>query len=474
MCGVGFTTPPQMLAPASRLNLFEQNLEKSFLLQYLFDLLYVLPALIYAPVFFLKSRRAGESPSLLFSERLGCISSKKLSRLQGKRILWVHAVSVGEVMVARRFIESLRSLASEAKLQSAASYRPFDHFVLTTVTPTGQKLARQSEASDLTAIYVPFDFSFCVRSFLNRIKPEALVLVETEIWPNLILNSMNKKLPIFLINARLSQKSLDGYRLVSALFARVFSGITRVFAQGAVDGERFHALGVDASKIEITGNIKFDTAIPEKTIEVVSRKKFGLSEANQVWIAGSTHPGEEKKLFDIFLKLREKHLNLKLILAPRHVERTDALLRELSAKNVLIQRWSTHQLPSPWDVLVVDQIGVLKDAYALGNFVFMGGSWIPHGGQNPIEPAVFNLPILHGPHVFNFKQVYEILDAAGAATCVLDSESCFEKVVSFLNHPDQAAQTGRLAGETVGKYRGASARQARRVMESLNERKSES
>ncbi len=442
-------------------------------MRFLFDLLYVLPALIYAPVFFLKSRRAGESPSRLFSERLGRISSKTLSRLQGKRVLWVHAVSVGEVMVARRFIESMRSMASEANLQPTAMRCPIDHFVLTTVTPTGQKLARQFEAADLTAIYVPFDFSLCVRSFLNAIKPEALVLVETEIWPNLILNSMNKKLPIFLINARLSQKSLDGYRLVSALFARVFSGITRVFAQEAVDGERFHALGVDASKIEITGNIKFDTAMPVQTSETVSRKKFGLSESNQVWVAGSTHAGEENKLFDVFLKLREKYLDLKLILAPRHVERTDALLRELSRENVLIQRLSTYQLSLPWDVLVVDQIGVLKDVYALGDFVFMGGSWIPHGGQNPIEPAVFNLPILHGPHVFNFKQVYEVLDVAGAATCVLDTESCFDKIVSFLNHPDQAAQVGRIAGETVGKYRGASAQQARRVMESLNERKSE-
>ena len=193
------------------------------MLSFLFDLIYVLPALIYAPVFFIKSRRADENPGLLFSERWGHYAPEKIAKLMGKKVLWIHAVSVGEVMVARRWIESMREQTTVF------------HFVLTTVTPTGQKLARQSQANDLTAIYVPFDFSFCVTSFLNQVRPEALVLVETEIWPNLILLSAQKKCPIFIINARLSQKSLDGYRRVSTLFQSVFSGISRVFAQDQAD-----------------------------------------------------------------------------------------------------------------------------------------------------------------------------------------------------------------------------------------------
>ncbi len=429
-------------------------------MQYFFDFVYALAAIVYAPVFFLKSRRAGENPGLLFSERWGKYSQAKLARLAGKRVLWIHAVSVGETMVARRFIESLREARS-----------PY-HVVLTTVTPTGQKLARQAEANDLTAIYVPFDFSWCVESFLNFIKPEALVLVETEIWPNLISLSARRHLPIFLINARLSQKSLNGYRRVAVLFKNVFKGLTHVFAQDQADAERFRQLGIAGSKIEAAGNIKFDAAAPENKDDAFSRKNFGLSETDPVLIAGSTHPGEEQKLLEVFLKLREKHPTLRLILAPRHVERADAIAREAASTRLTLRRWGEINSSLSWDVLLVDQIGVLKNIYAVGNFVFMGGSWIPHGGQNPIEPSIFNLPVLHGPHVFNFKQVYQILDEAGAAFCVQGTEDCFEKLEVFLNHPRQAAEAGRLAGETVGKYRGASLRQARRVMEFLKERTS--
>ncbi len=426
-------------------------------MQYLFDLLYLLPALVYAPVFFVKSRRAGESPALLFSERWGCLAQEKIFALQGKRILWIHAVSVGEVMVARRWIEAMRD---------QESLEPF-HFVLTTVTPTGQKLARQSEADDLTAIYVPFDFSFCVKSFLKKINPEALVLVETEIWPNLILISAQRKLPIFLINARLSEKSLKGYRRVLKLFQPVFSAITRIFSQDEMDAERFHALGIPNSKIETAGNIKFDAGVGRETPEQFSREHFSLPPEDQVWIAGSTHPGEEEKILQVFARLRPNNPHLRLILAPRHVERAEALAREVAKQSFCFQMWSQFQKEFSWDVLVVDQIGVLKNIYALGNFVFMGGSWVQHGGQNPIEPAVFHLPVLHGRHIFNFKQVYQILDSAHAAFCVEDAEACFQKVEFFLKNSEVTIEAGRQAGAAVNRYRGASALQARRVTECL-------
>ncbi len=437
----------------------------------LFDLIYVLPALIYAPVFFVKSRRADENPGLLFSERWGCIARKKLARFQGKRVFWIHAVSVGEVMVARQFIHALRAelmSATAPEAQPAHTGKSPYHFILTTVTPTGQKLARQSEADDLTAIYVPFDFSFCVSSFLNQVKPEVLVLVETEIWPNLILLSAQKKLPVFLINARLSQKSLDGYSRAAFLFKSVFSGIKRVFAQDKADAGRFERLGIPQSHIEVSGNIKFDAAEPQKNDDTYTHKNFALTETDKVWIAGSTHPGEEKKILEVFSRLRQKNKNLKLILAPRHVERAESVAREIAETPFSFRRWGECNASLAWDVLLVDQLGVLKNIYALGDFVFTGGSWIEHGGQNPIEPAAHHLPVLHGPHVFNFKQVYEILDSAGAALCVDDTEVCFQKMEFFLNHPEQATEMGRVASETVGQYRGASARQAKRILECLN------
>jgi len=450
------------------------------LLSLFFDLLYFLPALVYAPVFFLKSRRVGENPGTLFSERWGKYAPEKLAKLSGKKILWIHAVSVGETMVARSFINSLRQVqlrdsaehqnisASESTTQPA----PY-HFVLTTVTPTGQKLARQAEAEDLTAFYVPFDFSWCVKAFLKAVKPEALVLVETEIWPNLILLSAEKNIPISLINARLSEKSLRGYSRIRALFQNVFSKIQLVLAQKKADARRFRDLGIPESRVAVMGNIKFDTAAPSRVPEAFHRARVGIAESDSVWVAGSTHPGEEESLLRVFLRLRRNHPKLRMILAPRHVERTGEVAMVCAKARLKTVLFTDVQMKASdgWDVMIIDPIGVLKNVYAFANFVFMGGSWIKHGGQNPIEPAVFDLPVLHGPHVFNFKQIYAVFGEAGGAYCVTDEESCFQKMEAFLNQPELAFKTGQRAGETVKKYRGAGLKQAQRIMELIQDQK---
>jgi len=430
-------------------------------LSLLFDFLYLLPALVYAPVFFLKSRRVGENPATLFSERWGIYASEKLAKISGKKILWIHAVSVGETMVARRWIESLREIKA-----------PF-HFVLTTVTPTGQKLARQAEAEDLTAFYVPFDFSWCVNAFLQAVKPAALALVETEIWPNLILQSAAKNIPVCLINARLSEKSLRGYSRIRVLFQNVFSKIQLVLAQEESDARRFCDLGIAENRVLVMGNIKFDTAAPSVVPEAFHRNRVGIAENDSVLVAGSTHPGEEESLLRVFLRLRRNHSKLRMILAPRHVERTEEVAMICAKAQFKTVLFTDVQIKASeaWDVMVIDQIGVLKNVYALANFVFMGGSWIKHGGQNPIEPAVFDLPVLHGPHVFNFKQIYAIFGEAGGAYCVADEESCFQRVEAFLNQPELAFKTGQRAGETVKKYRGAGLKQAQRIMELIQDQK---
>ncbi len=445
-----------------------------------FDFLYFLPALVYAPVFFLKSRRVGENPVTLFSERWGIYASEKLAKISGKKILWIHAVSVGEVVVARSFISSLRQvqLRDSAEHQnisaseSATQPAPY-HFVLTTVTPTGQKLARQAEAEDLTAFYVPFDFSWCVNAFLQAVKPAALALVETEIWPNLILQSAAKNIPICLINARLSEKSLQGYSRIRVLFQNIFSKIQLVLAQEESDARRFRDLGIAENRVLVMGNIKFDTAVPSLVPEAFQRARVGIAENDFVWVAGSTHPGEEESLLRVFSRLRRNHPKMRMILAPRHVERTEEVAVICAKSQLKTVLFTDVQIKASdvWDVMVVDQIGVLKNVYAFANFVFMGGSWIKHGGQNPIEPAVFDLPILHGPHIFNFKQIYTIFDEAGGAYCVADEESCFQRVEAFLNQPELAFKTGQRAGETVKKYRGAGLKQAQRIMELIQDQK---
>lgn len=398
----------------------------------------------YLPHFLLKLKQA-EDPHRLIRERLGLFSEDLRQNFLGKKIIWLHAVSVGEVIAMQKFIEGLTSCL------------PDYHIVLTTVTPTGQRIARKMEGKQITVCYFPFDVTPAVRSFFKTLEPEFILLAETEIWPNLLMQAGRFRVPVGILNARLSERSARRYERFSFFFRSLFRRLTFVFAQTAEDAKRFVRLGTEASRVEVLGNMKFDNVSlePEDGPGIFFLKReWGFSPEDQILIAGSTHPGEEEMLLRVFLRLRDGRPHFKMVFAPRHVERSKKLALQLEKKGLKVQ-FSTAAPKGNFDLLLLDQMGVLKSLYAIADLVFVGGSLVRRGGQNPIEPASFKKAILHGPHIFNFEKIYQLFDQEGAALCVCDETQLAFALKRLLENESERTQLGENAFAVLGKLQGA-------------------
>lgn len=419
---------------------------------FLYNAAFFFMALGFLPSFLARTRQA-ESGRELLRQRLGILPSSLKETLIGKRVIWIHAVSVGEVMAVENFVRRL--------LRDCPGY----HLVLTTVTPTGQKIAKKLEDSRVSVCYFPFDFSFSVKSFFRDLQPECLLLMETEIWPNLITEASKAHVPIGILNARLSKRSVKSYKRFRGIFQPLFSRLDFVLAQTDDDALRFSEAGTPAENVHVLGNMKYDNVPLEAQPEALNktlREKWGLDEKMPVWVAGSTHPGELMILGRVFLKLREHQPALKLILAPRHVERSReaaSKLLDLGLKTVMA---TEKKEGVDFDVLILDQLGVLKEIYALADAVFVGGSMIPkRGGQNPIEPAAFRKAIVHGPHVFNFERVYQILNEEGGAVLARDESELAFALERILGSPAEKERLGRNAYDAIVSLRGSTERHVR-------------
>jgi 3-deoxy-D-manno-octulosonic-acid transferase len=410
-----------------------------------FDASFLLFALCYLPVFLMKAKQA-DSAKRLLRERLGLLPASWGQNCQKKTVVWIHAVSVGEVMAIRKFLEDFQTQFSGVQL------------VLTTVTPTGQAIAKQLESRNVLVCYYPFDLSFAVKSFFRTFQPKAVFLVETEIWPNLVMESVRRDIPVGILNARLSPKSFGRYKLFRFLLKPLFQSLAFVLAQNEGDGNRFAEMGAASGKVAVMGNMKFDNVSFEPVGEEIRaglRVQYGFKENDLILVAGSTHPGEEEKLLKVFLELRNRYPSLKLVLAPRHIERSEAIVSLGLRFGLRCVRISQQKNGQDFAVLILDQMGLLKKLYAVAAASFLGGSWIRHGGQNPIEPASLKCPVLHGPHVFNFEKIYQTLDESGGALLVRSEKELQEALSGLL--ADQAARTamGDRAYRAVEQLRGA-------------------
>ncbi len=411
---------------------------------WIYNLAFFVFALFYMPVFFMKLRQA-EKPGKLLRERFG-VFEKSAGKKEG-RTLWLHAVSVGEVMAVRRFTELF--------LEKFPGW----NIVLTTVTPTGQKIAAQMEGLRLEAHYFPFDFDFLHAKFIERFKPALILLAETEIWPNMIIEAGRKKIPVGIINARLSEKSKKGYKRAGFLLGGLFRRLDFVLAQSAADRGRFVELGVPAARTEVMGNLKFDNqAAADSRGPAALKAEWGFLPDELVWIAGSTHPGEEEQLLQVFFELRAGFPALKLILAPRHIERAGSILASSKSAGLRAALASAKPGQGSFDVLVLDRMGVLRSLYQLAEIVFMGGSLVPHGGQNPIEAAFFQKPVLYGPHVFNFQEVYEKLGQENGVVSVDGAAGLKKSLEGLLADPARRSELGSNALVAVRKLQGAAKR----------------
>jgi len=368
-------------------------------------------------------------------------------------VIWVHALSVGEVLSAVSLLYSLRDQFPQYEL------------FFTTTSETGQQVARERLAGlNCRFYYLPLDIWWIVRRTVKTIKASLFVLVETDLWPNLLWCLARERTPVVLVNGKVSDRSFPRYRLGRRFISEVFNKIDVLCMQSEEDGRRMKMLGVEASKVNVIGNIKFDQP-PSKSVRSERDqliKELGWVPPSFTWIAGSTHPGEEDIILKVYTRLREEFPNLGLILAPRSQQRFAEVF------NLVKQRgWQTARRSQllgensrgvQLDVLVLDTIGELARFYSLGNFAFVGGSLVDSGGHNPLEAAQRGLPVVFGPHMENFKEIGTILIKSGGGFQISTEAELFEQIKGWLVTPAKCKEQGKRAQGALEAHRGAVAR----------------
>lgn len=360
--------------------------------------------------------------------------------------IWVHAVSVGEVNAAIPLVNALRERHPERPL------------LVTTITPTGSARVRALWGDSVHHVYLPYDLHGMVRRFLARVRPALAVVIETELWPNLFVACARAGVPVVIANARLSERSLRGYRWMGPLIRLALSGVRLVAAQSEADAARFRVLAGDRVRIEVSGNLKFDQPLPQASREeaLAWRQADGRRPA---WVAASTHADEEEAVLEAHLRLRARHPDALLLWAPRHPERFAAVAARVREAGLALDRRSRERRPGPGcAVFLIDSLGELPGFLAAADVAFVGGSLVPLGGHNLLEPAALGVPVLSGPHTFHFVEISALLHEVGALETVTDADSLAAAVAGLWAHPERARERGRAGRQRIDRERGALSR----------------
>lgn len=408
---------------------------------------YTLLARALAPVavarlFMLSRKHSGYSANI--AQRFGRIDFST----QGTHCLWLHAVSVGEVIASEPFVNGLME-----------DYPDFS-ICITNTTPTGAEQVARSFGrwgDRIHQTYAPYDLPGSIERFLDKLRPVGLVMMETELWPNWLAEVHDRGVPCLLINARMSEKSFHGYQKLGKLAVEMMSHITVVSAQTRADADRFSALG--ATNVQVTGSLKseYELSEQERDLSACLAGQFGMPSPEKVVVAGSTHEGEETLLAEAFKLLWQKDPALRLVLAPRHPDRCKAIAAMLDKKG-LAYRWRSQEiaLDDQAPVLLCDKLGELRSIYGLGKLAFIGGTLVDHGGHNPLEPAAWEMAIVAGASQRNFDQMFNALEDAGAMCRVSpDVDSLVSLFSELLSNPEKMAVTGAAAAAYMEKNRGA-------------------
>ena len=362
----------------------------------------------------------------------------------GDGAIWVHAVSVGEVNAASPLVDALRQRFAD---------RPM---VVTTVTPTGSDRVRQLWGDGVFHVYLPYDLPAAVGRFLNRVRPAIAVIMETEIWPNLYFECDRRGVPIILANARLSEKSLRGYGPARPLASQAVQRVRMVAAQSQADAERFRSLGAQAANLEVVGNLKFDLRLPETIVEEARERRVHWGAQRPVWIAASTHEGEEWPVVEAHARILRRFPDALLLIAPRHPERFKPFSQLCRGHGFSTASRSEHQLPGVGiQCFVIDTLGELVPFLACADVAFVAGSLDPIGGHNVLEPAALGVPVLVGPHTFNFAEVTDLMLERGAALRIQDPDSLAAAVQQLFADSARRQRMGETARDAVAKARGA-------------------
>jgi 3-deoxy-D-manno-octulosonic-acid transferase len=395
--------------------------------------------LAYLPVFLVRRlRRSGYERSL--AERFGRYGDE----LPAEPRCWIHAVSVGEAATAVPLVEAIGRRWPELAV------------VMTTVTPTGARVVADRLDGKVTHRYFPFDLPGPVRRALGAVKPRFFIGMETELWPNFLRALERRGVPAMIANGRISDRSFRRYHRVRFLTARMLRDISVFAMQSQEDARRIIALGALPERVVVTGNLKTDLAPAEAGGEAVWQRLLGIAEDDLVWIAGSTHRGEEAAVLQAFKRLRVRFPTLALLLAPRHPERA-AEVERLAADAGLstIRRSELPRDRGRHAVVILDTVGELAQIYRVGTVVFVGGSLVPTGGHNMLEPALLRKPVLFGPHTSNFRESAELLLQAEGAVLVAEASQLEARVGELLSDGDRRRRMGDAALHAIVSRQGA-------------------
>jgi 3-deoxy-D-manno-octulosonic-acid transferase len=430
------------------------------MIRFIYNLFWPIGLLFFLPGYFVKMIRRGGYREK-FGQRLGIYDHLLRAHLSKKNATWLHAVSVGEVNIALKLANALRAL------------EPDLHCVLTTTTTTGFALANKNAPPWIEVMYTPLDYWPIMRRAFSAIRPTRILLVEAEVWPNLVAFAHECGIPTILVNARLSPRSERRFRRFRFFVAPTFRLLDLVCAQEPGDVDRWAVLGVARSRIRAVGSIKYD---PDGRNQASGAQKstqqvgFGNADRERpVLFGGSTHRGEEEILAKIFLPLRQQFPSLRLFIAPRHVERLREIRAQLSAlpMRVTLASEVVRQLPgeSDADCIVLDTTGELQRWYAIATVVFIGKSLTAHGGQNPVEPIMAGKPVVFGPHMENFTTLAKALVWEKGAIQVRDIDSLERTIAGLLRDSEACQRLVQNAHEVLSRHQGATARTATLIHE---------
>ena len=404
-------------------------------------------ALLSLPWWLVQILRLGKYRSGL-AERLGFVPARL--KTAGPGCIWVHAVSVGEVLAVSQLITELQQKYPDRQV------------LVSTTTATGQSLARQ-RFGEQRVFFMPLDFGFAVRRYLAALQPRLIVIAETEFWPNLLHLARKQQASLAIVNARISDRSFPRYRRFSWFFRRVLAEVDLFLAQTAEDAQRLREIGAATGSVRGSGNLKFDIR-PNPQPALLNGLRAAIGRDSPVIVCGSTAEGEEGPLLQAFKSVQEKFPGAIMVLAPRHPERFEKVAAMIAATGFALQRRSSWSPPQPIlsGIFLLDSVGELAAVYELADIAFVGGSLVPSGGHNILEPAQYGAAIVVGPHTFNFREIVSIFEQGGAIR-VVTAETSGAQLLALLSQPQERKRLGSLAKELFAKHAGAT----RRTLEAL-------
>ncbi len=407
----------------------------------IFDLIFIIYAFLYLP-YLLVTRRLYQG----FAMRFGFIPTTLKERITQKPNVWLHAVSVGEVLMMEGFLNQL--------MKEFPQYQ----IVVTVTTKAGYALAQQRLACKTIVLPSPLDMSLIVRRFIDLIRPKIYVAAETEIWPNLLMALEKRHIPAAIINGRISDNSLGRYQMIRALLKPVLATVDMAGMQSQLDATRIRALGAHPQSVKVLGNIKFDDIALGG--ELVKLSDYGFYGDVLLLIAGSIHPGEEEIMIDVYKELHEKDARWRLVLAPRHIERVGDICQRVKVEGLSAQCLSSVNPTQQFHhkVLVVDTIGHLRSLYALADIVFVGKSLCVGGGHNIIEPAIYGKPVIVGPMMQNFRDIMRCFRELNGVIEVKDKTDFKVRVMELADSSALRQQWGKRARSIIDRHQGASQR----------------